>query len=264
MDSKERRKFTIITPLMSCCGISDPGRKRAENEDTIHLDEVGGFVLLADGMGGHERGAEASRTAVDVIKRFFDPEVIKSELMDITDGCGLPAEISCQLSLIDSAVNKANDTVFQLNQEKGLTRYMGTTVVGLIILAKNKAVWFHVGDSRLYRWRNSELTCLTRDHSAYMEWDSDGRVGVAPHTNIITRAIGPTPAVSPSTGWSETLPQDIYLLCSDGLTDMISEETVKSIIGKESSVEVIAESLIDAANAAGGRDNVSAIVCKTG
>ena len=262
MNLSATQKFTMTTPMMTACGISAPGRKRPENEDCIHLDEAGGFVILADGMGGHERGAEASRTAVEVIRRFFDPEVIKSELMDITDGCGLPAEISCQLSLIDSAVNKANDTIFGLNQEQGVARYMGTTVVGLFLLADHQAVWFHVGDSRLYRWRNAELVCLTKDHSAYMEWDSAGRIGVAPHKNVITRAIGPTPAVSPSTGWAGSLAGDIYLLCSDGLTDMISEAAVSSIIGSGKSVEFMAETLVKEANAAGGQDNISVIVCK--
>lgn len=263
MASDELLAISVNAPLMTACGVSHPGRRRMENEDFIHLDKDGGFVLLADGMGGHERGAEASRTAVEVIQRFFDPEVIKSELMDITDGCGMPAEISCQLSLIDSAVMKANDTVFGLNQEKGLTRYMGTTVVGLIVLSNQHVVWFHVGDSRLYRWRGTELTCLTRDHSAYMEWDSNGRVGTAPHKNIITRAIGPTAAVSPSTGWAECQPGDMYLLCSDGLTDMISEDDVSGIIGNAASVEGAAKALVGAANDAGGKDNVSVILCRT-
>ena len=247
---------------MTAWGISHPGRKRPENEDSFHLDENGGFVLLADGMGGHERGAEASTTAIDIISGFFAPEAVASALVDITDGCGLPVEISCRLSLIDSAVTSANDIVFALNREQGLARYMGTTVVGLIVLASHHAIWFHVGDSRLYRWRSAELTCLTRDHSAYMAWDKNGRIGAAPPKNIITRAIGPTPAVSPSTGWAATSPGDIYLLCSDGLTDMITEAEAAAIIAESPDDDAIAESLVGAANAAGGKDNISVIVCR--
>lgn len=262
MNDSGRSKVFVKSDFMVACGISDPGRHRAENEDSIFLDENGKFLLLADGMGGHERGAEASQTALEVIHKFFDPEVMAAELQDITDGGGIPSEISCLLSLVDTAINKANDVVYEKNREAGLTRFMGTTVVGVVFVEGGYVLWFHVGDSRLYRWRNDSLECLTADHSAYLEWERKGRQGVQPKKNIITRAIGPNPAVGATTEWDSFQPGDVYVLCSDGLTDMISEDRMSRILGAKSEVEEIADLLIESANNAGGKDNVSAVVCR--
>lgn len=262
MNESGRSKVFVKSDFMVACGISDPGKHRAENEDAIFLDENGKFLLLADGMGGHERGAEASQTALEVIHKFFDPEVMASELLDITDGGGIPSEISCILSLVDTAVNKANDVVHEKNIEAGLQRFMGTTVVGLVFTDLGYVLWFHVGDSRLYRWRGNSLECLTSDHSAYLEWERKGRQGSQPKKNIITRAIGPNPGVAASTEWDSYESGDIYVLCSDGLTDMISEEQISEILSNTSEVEEIADQLIESANNAGGKDNVSAVVCR--
>ena len=262
MKSNDREHLSVKSKQMVACGISDPGRERPENEDAIFLDSEGKFFLLADGMGGHERGAEASRMAVDIIQKYFDPEVMAAELQDITDGGGMPPEISCILSLVDAAVIQANKEIFERNQQAGLQRFMGTTVVGLVLVDSGYVLWFHVGDSRLYRWRDVHLECLTTDHSAYKEWERKGRQGDPPKTNIITRAIGPNPAVAESTGWDKYQKDDIYFLCSDGLTDMIRENQIAEILQVESDVDTIAQRLIDAANEAGGRDNVSTVVCK--
>jgi PPM family protein phosphatase len=264
MTGNGQKKILVKTETLHAAGVSDPGRKRSENEDSIFLDENGTFVLLADGMGGHERGAEASQTAIEVIREFFSPEVVSAELADITDGGGIPSEISCFLSLADIAVRKANTVVYERNQQEGVRRFMGTTVVGLA-LAENcgHAFWFHVGDSRLYRMRNGQLDQLTVDHSAYNEWEKKGRNGVAPKKNIITRAVGPTPAVAASTGWEACNADDRYLLCSDGLSDMLSDIQIAEIIQAETDVEKAAARLIEAANDAGGKDNVSVILCQT-
>ena len=219
-------------------------------------------MLLADGMGGHERGAEASETALNVIQEFFQPELVADELQDITGGSGMPPEILCYMSLADTAVNKANSILYERNREEGLKRYMGTTVVGLIPIEGSYVVWFHVGDSRLYRWRDSALQTLTTDHSAYEEWKSKGRSGEKPAKNIITRAIGPKEGVSPETAWDNWQQDDTYILCSDGLSDMIKEDQITQILNTEKNVNDIATRLIDAANKAGGKDNVSTVVCK--
>jgi len=263
MESTGRTQLSVKSEHMVACGISDVGQQRSENEDAIFLDSAGKFVLLADGMGGHERGAEASRSAVEIMQRFFQPEVLEDELLDITDGGGIPPEISCVLALVDDAVNEANTTIYERNQSAGLKRFSGTTAVGLVIVDGGYVLWFHVGDSRLYRWRETTLECLTTDHSAYLEWVSKGREGTPPKKNIITRAIGPNPGVAPSTHWDSHQKNDIYFLCSDGLTDMISEDQVSQILQSECEVEIIADRLIDAANDAGGKDNVSVIVCRT-
>lgn len=264
MKRNERVSLKVNASHLSISGISDPGCLRTENEDTIFLDESGHFMLLADGMGGHERGAEASETAINVIREFLNPEVLMEELMDITDAEGIPTEVICLTSLVEDAIQKANSVIYKRNQEAGLQRYMGTTLVGLVPVQGdgNYMLWFHVGDSRLYRWRDSRLERLTVDHSAYLEWERNGQHGKEPPKNIITRAVGPHEMVMADIGYDKWQKNDIYILCSDGLTDMISEDTVSKLINTEKSVDTISTRLVDAANEAGGKDNVSAVVCK--
>lgn len=264
MTSSEKKQIQVKSDRMHAAGVSDPGRMRPQNEDSIFIDEAGAFVLLADGMGGHERGADASRIALEVIREFFTPEVMAAEMADITDGGGIPAEISCYLSLADLSVRKANTVIYERNRSEGLQRFMGTTVVGLAVTQSGYAFWFHVGDSRIYRMRDGVLEQLTKDHSAYNEWVRKGRNGEAPKKNIITRAIGPTAAVSGSTGWEAFNPGDYYLLCSDGLSDMLDDGRIADIIASgNDDVLQTAVRLIDGANDAGGKDNVSVILCRT-
>jgi len=174
MHSRQPATLKIHSNQIEAAGISDPGRMRSENQDAIYLDHDGVFLLLADGMGGHERGAEASTSALEIIKKYLQPEVIAQELCDITEGSGVPAEIVCLTSLVDEAVRIANETLFDRNRTENLKRYMGTTVVGMIIPEDDNVIWFHVGDSRLYRLRDSDLTRLTTDHSAHIEWERNG------------------------------------------------------------------------------------------
>jgi protein phosphatase len=227
------------------------------------LDREANFFLLADGMGGHERGAEASEIALKSIQEFLHPEIFRQEIQDITGGSGVPAEIVCLSSLVDKAINKANAILFERNEKAGFDRYMGTTVVGLVpVDGGTYMLWFHVGDSRLYLWKDAALQCLTTDHSAYEEWVRQGKTGEEPVKHIITRAVGPKAGVVAEIGWNKRERGDLYILCSDGLTDMISEDQIVSILKKESDIDTIASQLIEAANTAGGRDNVSTVVCR--
>ena len=220
-------------------------------------------MLLADGMGGHERGAEASGSALEIIQKYLQPDVIAQELCDITEGSGVPAEIVCLTSLVDEAVRQANDTLFLKNRTEKLKRYMGTTIVGMIIPKGDNVLWFHIGDSRLYRLRDSALTRLTTDHSAHIEWERNGRLGAEPGKNVITRAIGPSPSVTPETLWDTRQSGDMYLLCSDGLTDMVSDDEIARILNDGGDIPDMCSRLITAANDAGGNDNVSVVLCRT-
>jgi len=263
MKTEAHSHFQIETPLLTATGISDTGHVRSGNEDAILLDETGNFMLLADGMGGHERGEEASQTALQVIKEYFQPEVVREKLMDITKVEGVPAEIVCLSTLVGEAVDEANSVLYTRNKEAQLKRFMGTTVVGLIPAKEGEHMfWFHVGDSRLYRWRNDNLECLTSDHSAYAEWVNQGQTGAEPSKNIITRAIGPNVALSADIGWQPRQQGDIYILCSDGLTDMITEDQIVEILMRKGTVDEIATRLVEAAKDAGGKDNTSVIVCQ--
>jgi len=263
MDSSDRIQIDVDSSNMRASGVSDTGIRRQRNEDSIYLDEGGTVALLADGMGGHEKGQEASRTTVETIGPFLEPESIETELLDITDGGGIPPSVSCVMSLVDSAVIEANDVVYGRNCEEKLQRFMGTTLVGLVITNEKYAVRFHVGDSRMYRLRDGKLEQLTRDHSAHVAWIDGGRKGPEPSTNVITRAIGPTPAVSPTVDWDECQPGDFYLLCSDGLSDMVADDEIQRIFTSSEDTSSVANALADAANDAGGKDNISVIICRT-
>ncbi len=253
----------VKTPHIDASGVTDSGRIRPKNEDAIFLDTEGNFMLLADGMGGHERGSEASQTAIEIIKKFLRPEVLEAELKEITKVEGVPAAIICLHSIIDKAIGEANSVLFERNQSANLKRYMGTTVVGMLPVTNDGYIlWFHVGDSRLYRWRDTELQCLTADHSAYAEWLRSGQHGDPPAKSIITRAIGPNAATIVDIGYEKQKKDDLYILCSDGLTDMLSDDYIAEILRSEKDVDNIANTLMHAANDAGGKDNISVVVSK--
>ncbi|MFC1868126.1 PP2C family protein-serine/threonine phosphatase [Thermodesulfobacteriota bacterium] len=262
MNSSERVHLQTRGALIVASGISDPGRLRAENQDSIYLDKEGHFVLLADGMGGHERGAEASQTVIEIFQGYLKPELMLSELNDITNVEGVPSDILCLFSLVDKGVRKANAVLYERNQKAGLERYMGSTLVGLASFESGQVMWFHVGDSRLYRWRDSKLQCLTTDHSLYAEWVRKGRSGEEPAKNIVTRAIGPREGVVPDIEWEECQKDDTYILCSDGLNDMLTDEEIADILKTNDDVDDTAKRLVDAANEAGGKDNTSVVVCR--
>lgn len=262
MNTSGRVHIQVKGTYFDASGISDPGRLRSENQDAIYLDKEGHFVLLADGMGGHERGGEASRAVIEVIQEYLRPELLISEMRDITKVEDVPPEILGLFSLVDKGVNRANALLYDRNRTAGLDRYMGSTLVGLVPAAGSYMMWFHVGDSRLYRCRDSILQCLTTDHSAHSEWIRKGRQGAEPAKNIVTRAIGPKEGVVPDIEWEEYRGNDLYFLCSDGLNDMLTDEEIKEICIHYQDVDDIAEALIDAAIHAGGRDNTSVIVCR--
>jgi protein phosphatase len=262
MDSSGRIHQQVKVDRITASGVSDVGRLRTENQDAIYLDKEGHFVLLADGMGGHERGAEASRTIIEILQQYLQPERILAELKDITNVEGAPAEIICLFSLVDKGVNKANQVLYERNKKIGLERYMGATLVGMVPVSKEHVMWFHVGDSRLYRWRDSILKLLTRDHSAYTEWVREGRLGKEPAKNIVTRAVGPKEGVVPDIEWEACQEKDTYILCSDGLHDMLSDEEIADILKNNDDVDDIAVRLVDDAIDAGGKDNTSVIVLR--
>ncbi len=262
MKTTERVHMRVKTPHIHASGISDPGCSRAENQDHIFIDESGLFMLLADGMGGHERGAEASETAIGVLKERLHPDILLQELADITDAEGIPTEVICLSSIVEDAVKQANQLLYERNVKDNLMRFMGTTIVGLVPVKDGFMLWFHVGDSRLYRWRVGEFKQLTADHSAHSQWERGGREGAEPAKHVITRAIGPIKMASADISWEKWQKGDVYLLCSDGLTDMLTDKNISQILTDHHEVDQIASHLIDAANEAGGKDNVSVVVCK--
>lgn len=262
MTKQNSMNMEIASPQIVAAGISDTGCVRSENEDSIWLDETGLVLLLADGMGGHDRGAEASRTVIEVFRELLTPEHIRREMGEVTAAAGVPLEIAGLYTIIYRAVMKTATALSERNQELKLERYMGTTVVGMVLVDADHVLWFHIGDSRLYRWRESTLKCITSDHSAYAEWVEAGGHGKAPAKNLITRVIGINPGVEADIEYDKKLKDDVFILCSDGLTDMITDEQIGEILKEEKDVTETANLLLNAALDAGGKDNVSVIVCK--
>ena len=263
MNPNKRVHVRVKSDQLVVSGISDTGSIRTENQDSIYLDKGGSFVLLADGMGGHERGAEASQAIIDLLPQYLSPERIAHELGEITKVEGVPPEVICLFSLIDKGVNRVNKMLYEKNVNEGVDRFMGSTLAGLAQLQKQYIVWFHVGDSRIYRYRNNALNQLSEDHSAYNEWKRKGGTGGEPAKNIVTRAIGPKEGVITDINWEERRKDDLYILCSDGLNDMVSDDRIADIIAESSDVDSMAVNLVTAALDAGGKDNTSVIVCRT-
>lgn len=261
---------------LTAAGRTDVGRTRARNEDSLHVASDGRFAIVCDGMGGHAGGDVASRKAVEVIAGLledFAPAVLSpgagpagddtERTLSDPDGGTAPAQTA--LSVARSAVQLANSRIHAANRHRGFAegRGMGTTVVGYWLLpGGNRLVAFHAGDSRLYRLRDGELRTLTRDHSLYQVWLDAGGRGTAPQRNIIVRALGTGEEVEPEVALHALLPDDILLLCSDGLNGMLPDEGIARILEREADPERACAALIDAANAAGGHDNITVVVAR--
>ncbi|GAA4254676.1 SpoIIE family protein phosphatase [Azospirillum formosense] len=251
---------------MIAAGQTDVGRVRSRNEDSFHLDPGHGLAVICDGMGGHAGGDIASRTAVEVVAT-----VIAAHDRTYDGPTASLAEeeraVAHAASTVRSAVVAANRRINALNRQRGFAegRGMGTTLVGLWrVSGTGRIIVFHAGDSRVYRLRGGELRPLTRDHSLYQLWLDNGRRGQAPHRNIIVRALGTGEQVDPDIAVHDLQPDDLYLLCSDGLTGIVPEGVIQRILTQQPppSAKDACTRLIDLANGAGGPDNITLILAR--
>jgi protein phosphatase len=229
---------------------------RSQNEDSVAFDEAIGLCILADGMGGHNAGEVASGMAT---------AFIKSEMRNaLKNGNTTPADV--QLAMMN-AVNLANGAIFNMSQTNPQYRGMGTTLV-VGVFCGNVLVLAHIGDSRCYRLRGSYLLQLTKDHSVLQEQVDSGLITLdanAPRTagpNLVTRALGVDGSVVTDVDHHNLALEDLYLLCSDGLTDMVTDEAIAAILKCDEPMVLKARRLIDAANAGGGRDNISVMLAR--
>jgi protein phosphatase len=228
---------------------SDPGRVRHNNEDaTLVLGDLGLFAV-ADGMGGHAAGEVASRLAIDT-------------LVATVRGAGGAIDAG----RLASAFERANHAILERTAHDPATRGMGTT---LSVLAVNgtgdHALVAHIGDSRLYRWRDGRLDQLTRDHTWVQEHMDAGvltpdQARNHPFASVLTRVLGTTATAEPDIDRIAIEPGDVYLLCTDGLTGMLEAEAITAILSSDLTLEDTATALIDAANRNGGGDNVSVVL----
>ncbi len=221
---------------------TDVGRVRDGNEDGLLVDETMGLVAVADGMGGHQAGEVASATALEAVRA-----AVRS---------GRP---------IRDAIVEANEAVYDKAEDNSELRGMGTTITAGTLAAGGTLLIAHVGDSRAYLLRDSDLSQITDDHSLVEEMVRDGQLtpeqaAVHPQRSIITRALGIDAEVEVALYPVELQPGDRLMLCSDGLTTMVSADDIAAILRRESDPQRAARQLIDAANEAGGEDNVTAVV----
>lgn len=264
MSQSGQVSLQVETRLISAWGLSDPGKKRKYNEDAIFIDDQGKFMLVADGMGGQSNGARASAMAVASVNRLLMPGIIDRELADITLSGGMPPEISGLCSVVGKAVLEANHMIYRTNclEHETKNSFMGTTLAGVFLAPFGYIITFHIGDSRIYRLHNEKLTLMTRDHSLYQEWLDNGQTAKQPKKNILTRAIGFDEYVNPDTHFSRYAKNDLYLICSDGLTNMLSERRIEAVLTRHRNSPDCADVLVKEANANGGADNISVVVCR--
>lgn len=247
----------MSTPLLSSAALTHEGRVRPHNEDCVHADPATGLFIVADGMGGHKAGEVASALA---ITRMC--EIIEAALADATS---LTPEAAGEL--LEHAVQQANHTVYETARSDPRYSNMGTTLVGGLIRDQQIHI-AHVGDSRLYRLRNDDLECITSDHSLVQEMVDRGlytpeQADKAANRNIVTRALGLEPEVKIDRQQCPLKPSDMYLLCSDGLSDMIDGAKIALTLHQfGDNLEKAAQYLVDSANEAGGRDNISVVIAR--
>lgn len=245
-------------------GLTHVGRQRQHNEDSFLVENDARLFVVADGMGGHAAGEIASRIAVDSISEF----ILHTREEDGTWPHAYDEHFRRSTNRLMEAVRTANTRVLEAMRKDARLRGMGTTIVAC--LADDACVSIaHVGDSRAYLIRENQLSRITNDHSWVFEQVQAGMLTEQeaekhPLRNVITRALGGALQVSPDAVEIEAKPGDVYLLCSDGLTGMVREEEILRVVASNSAdLEKACQELIDAANASGGVDNITAVLVRT-
>lgn len=243
-------------------GATDAGKRRSRNEDAVLARDDLALYMVADGAGGHASGEIASRLALRSIENYFGATVRATHERPEFDRFGIPSGAR----RLSAAVQKANRDVRQVAASSSPHRGMGTTVVAASFSPRSGLLHVaHVGDSRCYRWRGGHLELLTQDHSLVTDIveqrpDLDDDLLDRLPKNVVTRALGMSDEVRVSVRSFTVVPGDKYLLCSDGLSTMVSAEELAETLGRDEEPEVTVKRLIAIANAAGGPDNIAALV----
>ena len=245
-------------------GLTDVGLQRDHNEDSYAVLSEYDLFIVADGMGGHRAGDVASRLATDAIAEFFRSTAQE----DATWPFHFDTSLSEDENRLVTGIRVANRRIFERSIRSRDCAGMGTTVVGaLYSRKKNRLFVGHVGDSRAYRVRNRQIQQLTRDHSlindyllAMPELTEEQRAELP--KNVITRALGMQDSVAVDLVSDEPQLGDVYLLCSDGLSGMLSDDQILGIVGESTETNEICRRLIQQANEHGGEDNITALVVR--
>jgi serine/threonine protein phosphatase PrpC len=242
--------------------LSHPGMVRPHNEDSIFADSDYGLVILADGMGGYNAGEVASGIAVNVVSTGLLPELESGRDMAKVD---VQTGLTHAALLLQQQIAAANKGIYETAQARPECAGMGTTIVAAVFYGNRVSIG-HIGDSRCYRLRTDKFEQLTHDHSLLQEQIDSGQLTpeqakYSLNKNLVTRALGIEAIVPADIAEYRLEADDIYLLCSDGLTDMVEPSVVHNIVReKRADLKQAAADLIDLANGNGGRDNISVIL----
>ena len=237
---------------ISCAGNTDVGVVRSGNEDSFLLNCAGGLFIVADGMGGHAAGEVASEMAVQIVAKEL------GSLRGLSD-----AESASRMR---SAIRKANAAIFERTLAEHDKRGMGTTTTVMVLFSRRYLIG-QVGDSRDYLLREGDLLQLTKDHSYVQEQVDAGlltpeQARTHPYSNVITRCVGANEDVAPDIYFGNLERGDVVLLASDGLTGMLEDQQLATIMGAEENPETCVNKMIADANRRGGLDNITAIVVR--
>ncbi len=235
----------------------DPGRARSNNEDSVAVDDAVALAVLADGMGGYNAGEVASNMATSFIR---------TELGRWLREASANASDADVRRAMDICVENANRAIYNAANANPQYAGMGTTLV-VGVFRDGRLLLGHVGDSRCYRLRQGRLQQITRDHSLLQEQIDAGLItpeqaAFSANKNLVTRAVGVEDTVLLETHQHEVQPGDVYLMCSDGLSDMVDDTGIAQLLQSHAGLTEGAQALIDAANDAGGKDNISVILVR--
>jgi serine/threonine protein phosphatase PrpC len=248
-----------LSAVLEVASATHPGKVRSHNEDSIAADAEVGLAVLADGMGGYNAGEVASGIAVAMIAAELK-KALADNKADALDDSGAER-------LLGEHAMKANAAIYQAAQSQAQYSGMGTTLV-VALWYDNRMAVGHIGDSRLYRLRGDVLEQVTRDHSLLQEQIDSGMITreqarYSQNKNLVTRAVGIDPEVDAELHTYPVQPGDIYLLCSDGLSDMVTDEDIQHTLSSlRANLPLAAEHLVQQANDNGGRDNISVILVR--
>ena len=229
--------------------LSDKGLKRLNNEDAIYTSSL--LTLVSDGMGGHEKGEVASSLIIEEFTKIFDD---KKKIID--------TDIE---KLISNTIKNSHQKITQYAKENSITTTIGATLVGLLEFKHSKLAVFHLGDSRLYRIRNKKIEALTTDHSVYEEMLKTQKYTQEEMSRIkknkITKAVGNFPFIEPEINFLDAIVDDIYMLCSDGVSDLCSDEELYQIVVKNrDDLKKATIEIKELVYSQGAKDNLSIIL----
>lgn len=238
--------------------LTDSGRVRANNEDAIAFDPALGLTILADGMGGYNGGEVASGMSIALLQASFGRWLAHS---------GPAAHPRAMRRAMQAGVDEANQAILEAGVANVQLQGMGTTLV-VSVFGPSRAIVGHIGDSRCYRLRDGQLHLLTRDHSLLQEQLDAGvitpeQAAQSPHRNLVTRALGIERHVDLEMHEHDALPGDLFLLCSDGLSEMISDAQIFTLLLQDIGLSEKATLLVATANDNGGRDNISVVLARS-